>query len=281
MLFPNFAMHIFMLLHFTTRYSLMNCLDPKAGGAMVVVTLAEGRPLWLDQIRDRFLHPTSESLAAYANTILGEDGGDDLDDVLSPTREEVIVLSSEGSDRSHEGLIPRSLRAGPPQGTRNEHVNEPAGDDVDIDKSEGKKAEEPIAKAPRKRPSSSFFLDYVVVSDTLSGLDAGDKRAERDPDDDATLMEIMKKKKVLEDKKKEVDEQAAAVLAAKKSKLQNAKRGNLLEKIYAASSSQGVKSGKGTRKVDISKITPPTSPPSRTFDMSPPRADPGEKKEER
>ncbi|MFS8019951.1 hypothetical protein Hanom_Chr15g01409891 [Helianthus anomalus] len=200
------------------RYSLMKCIDPKAGGAMVVATIAEGRPLWLDQIRDRFLHPTSESLAAYANTILGENGGDDLDDVFSPTRGEVIVLSS------------------PPQGTMNEPVNEPAGDDVDvpvdtaeqletrkkrkIDKTEGKKVEEPIAKAPRKRPCTSFFLDYVVVSDTLSGLDAGDKRAERDLDDDATLTEIMKKKKALEDKKKELDEQAAAALAAKKSKLQ-------------------------------------------------------------
>ncbi|KAJ0604893.1 hypothetical protein HanHA300_Chr02g0056821 [Helianthus annuus] len=217
-------------------YSLMNVLDPKAGGAMVVATLAEGRPLWLDQIQDRFLHPTSESLATYANTILGEDGGDDLDDVLSPTREEVIVLSSEGSDRSHEALIPRSPRAGPPQGTVNEPVNEPAGDDVDVptdvaeqletrkkkkvDKSEKKKVEEPVTGAPRKQPSNFSFLDYVVVSDTLSGLDAGDKRVERDPDDDATLTEIMKKKKVLEDKKKELDEQAAAALAAKKSKLQ-------------------------------------------------------------
>ncbi|KAJ0772344.1 hypothetical protein HanOQP8_Chr03g0086291 [Helianthus annuus] len=86
----------------------------KAGGAMVMAILSEGRPMWLDQIRDRFLHPTNERLATYANAILGEDGGDDLDDVLSPTREEVIVLSSEGSDISHEGLIPRSPRAGPP-----------------------------------------------------------------------------------------------------------------------------------------------------------------------
>ncbi|KAJ0605995.1 hypothetical protein HanHA300_Chr02g0069201 [Helianthus annuus] len=288
----------------------------KVGGAMVVATIAEGRPLWLDQIRDRFLHPTSESLAAYANTILGEDGGDDLDDVFSPTREEVIILSSEGSDRSHEGLIPHSPHAGLPQGTMNEPVNEPAGDDVDapvviaeqletrkkkIDKSEGKKAEEPTAKAPRKRPSTSFFLDYVVVSDTLSGLDAGDKRVERDHDDDATLTEIMKKKKVLGDKKKELDEQPAAALAAKNLSFRRrlplplqswilfwgvfrGKHGNLLEKIYAASGSQVtkffiyVKLGKSVSKVDISKITPPTSPPSRTFDLSPPHVDLGEKR---
>ncbi|MFS7993594.1 hypothetical protein Hanom_Chr12g01095941 [Helianthus anomalus] len=71
---------------FTVGYSLMNFLDPKAGGAMVVAYLPEGKPVWLDQIRDRSLYPTSEILATYANTILGEDGGDDLDDVLSPTR---------------------------------------------------------------------------------------------------------------------------------------------------------------------------------------------------
>ncbi|KAJ0606810.1 hypothetical protein HanHA89_Chr03g0089351 [Helianthus annuus] len=167
----------------------MNVLDPKAGGAMVVAYLPEGRPVWLDQIRDRFLHPTSESFASYANTILGEDGGDYLDDATNPAREEVIVLSSGGSDGSHEGLIPRSTRAGPPQGTGNEPVNEPVGDDADVpvdtveqletrkkktlDKSENKKkVEESATEAPRKRPSTLPFFDYVVVSNTLSGLDA-------------------------------------------------------------------------------------------------------------
>ncbi|KAJ0651617.1 hypothetical protein HanOQP8_Chr15g0562881 [Helianthus annuus] len=155
-------------------------------------------------------------------------------------------------------------------------MNEPVGDDVDVptdiaeqletrkkkkkDKSEKKKkkAEEPVTGAPRKQPSNLSFLDYVVVSDTLSGLDAGDKRVERDPNDDATLTEILKKKKVLEDKKKELDEQDAAALAPKKSKLQketppapsesevdlgvfSAKCGNLLQKIYAASGSQGTR----------------------------------------
>ncbi|KAJ0781476.1 hypothetical protein HanPI659440_Chr06g0249751 [Helianthus annuus] len=107
----------------------------------------------------------------------------------------------------------------------------------------------------------------------------------------------MKKKKALEDKKKELDEQAAAALAVKKSKLQketppahleseidlgvfSAKRGNLLEQIYAASGSQGVKPGKSVRKVDISKITPLTSPPSRSLDLSPPHVDLGEKRKE-
>ncbi|MFS7928951.1 hypothetical protein Hanom_Chr04g00326811 [Helianthus anomalus] len=285
-------------------YSLMNVFDSKASGAMVVAVLPEGRPLWVDQIRNIFLHPTSESMATYANVVLGEDDEDDIDVDSVPAREEVIVLSSEGSDGSHEGLIRRSTHAGPPQGT----VNEPAVDDVETpvdtaeqletkkknkgDKTGEKKVEEPVSGAPRKRPSNISFLDYVVVSDTLSGLDAGVKRSERDPDDDATLTEIVKKKKLLEDKKKDLDAQAAAALAEKKSKLQketttapseseidlgvfSAKAGNLLEKMYkSVSGSRVPKSDKGTRGVDISQITPPESPPSRTFDLSPPLPDP-------
>ncbi|KAJ0590596.1 hypothetical protein HanIR_Chr04g0199271 [Helianthus annuus] len=308
-----------MLLYFTVRYSLLNVLDPKAAGAMIEAILPEGKPVWLNQIHDRFLHPTSDSFATYANAILGEDGGNDFDDTTDPTREEVIVLSSEGSDRSRESLIPRSTRAGPPQGTGNEPVNEPVGDDADppvdtaeqletrkkkLDKSEKKKkkVEENVTEAPRKQHSNLPFLDYVVVSDMLSGL-AGDKRAECDPDDDAILTEIMQKKKVLEEKKKELDKQAAAALVVKKSKLQketppvpsesevdlgvfSVKHGNLLENIFAASGSQGtkfcicVKSGKAPRKVDISKITPPTSPPSRTFGLSPPHVDRVKRKED-
>ncbi|KAJ0654023.1 hypothetical protein HanOQP8_Chr15g0590211 [Helianthus annuus] len=167
-------------------------------------------------------------------------------------------------------------------------MNEPIGDDPPVgtaeqlearkkkrlDKSEKKekKVEEKVADAPRKRPSILPFLDYVVVSDTLSGLDAGSKRTERDPEDDETLTEILKKKKVLDEKKKEIGEQVVAALAAKRAKLQkenppapseseidmgvfSVKPGNLLEEIYAASGSRGVKAGKGPRKIDISKIS--------------------------
>ncbi|KAJ0771250.1 hypothetical protein HanPI659440_Chr07g0266901 [Helianthus annuus] len=262
-------------------YSLLNVFDPRAGGDMIEAIQPEGRPTWLDQIRNRFLHPTSESFAAYTNTILGEDGEDDFDDTLDPTREEVIVLSSEGSDKSHERLTPHSPRAGPAQGAVNEPVNEPIGDDPPVETAEQletrkkkkldktekkeKRVEENVAEVPHKRPSIPPFLDYVVVSDTLSGLDVG----------------------VLDDKKKELDEQAAAALAAKRAKLQkenppvpseseidmgvfSAKRGNLLEEIYIASGSRGAKSGKAPRKIDISKITPPAFPPSRTFDLSTP-----------
>ncbi|KAJ0858565.1 hypothetical protein HanRHA438_Chr13g0602401 [Helianthus annuus] len=268
-------------------YSLINVLDPKAGGAMVIAALPEGRPLWVDQIRKNFLHPTGESVASYADVVLGEDDGDDIDVDSDPTREEVIILSSEGSDESHQDPIHHSARAGPQRGTVHELVADDTRKKRKRDKTEEKKDEEPVAEETRKRPSNSSFLDYVIVSDTLSGLDAGDKRSERDPDDGATLTELMKRKKALEDKKKELDAQAAVALAEKKSKLQkdtatapselevdlgvfSAKAGNLLEKVYkSASGSRAPKSGKGARKIDISKITPLASLPSKPLDLSP------------
>ncbi|MFS7954817.1 hypothetical protein Hanom_Chr07g00635091 [Helianthus anomalus] len=105
----------------------------------------------------------------------------------------------------------------------------------------------------------------------------------------------MMKKKALEDKKRRLDEQAAAMLASKRARLQkeappapseseidlevfSAKHGNLLEKIFEPSGSRGVKPGKTSRKIDLSKITPPTSPPSRTFNLYPSRDDFGDKR---
>ncbi|KAF5764217.1 hypothetical protein HanRHA438_Chr15g0701811 [Helianthus annuus] len=94
-------------------YSLMNVFDPKAGGAMVVAALPEGRPLWVDQIRDKFMHPLSESMATYANAVLGDDGEDETGVDLAHTREEPILLSSEESAGSYQDLTHRSTRAGP------------------------------------------------------------------------------------------------------------------------------------------------------------------------
>ncbi|KAM0026151.1 hypothetical protein Hdeb2414_s0020g00554801 [Helianthus debilis subsp. tardiflorus] len=91
------------------------------------------------------------------------------------------------------------------------------------------------------------------MSDTLSGLDARVKRQSCDPDDDATLTEMMKKRKMFEDKKTELDAQAAAALAEKKYKFQkestaapleseielgvfSEKTGNRLEKIFKSAS---------------------------------------------
>ncbi|KAJ0466686.1 hypothetical protein HanIR_Chr14g0674941 [Helianthus annuus] len=170
-----------------------------------------------------------------------------------------------------------------------------------------KRVEGKTAGTFRERPSTLPFLDYVVISDTLSGLGAGEKARVSDPDDQSTLTEMMKKK-ALEDKKRKLDEQAAALLAPKKAKLHkeappapseseidmgifSGGRGNLLEEIFAAStptatfdccgcSMAGVKSGKGPRRLDVSQITPPTSPPSRTVGLTPPRDDPGKEKKE-
>ncbi|MFS7994542.1 hypothetical protein Hanom_Chr12g01107281 [Helianthus anomalus] len=52
-------------------YSLMNVFNPKVAGGMVVAALPEGEPGWVARIRDNFLHPSNESMATYANTILG------------------------------------------------------------------------------------------------------------------------------------------------------------------------------------------------------------------
>ncbi|KAJ0469252.1 hypothetical protein HanIR_Chr14g0705911 [Helianthus annuus] len=171
-------------------------------------------------------------------------------------------------------------------------MNEPVGDDADLpvttaeqletrkkkklDKSEKKKkVEENVTEAPRE------------------------KRVERDSDDDATLTEIMEKKRVLEEKKKELDKKAGAALAAKKSKLQKetppAPSKSEIDLGFLVRSMvtfwrryslllvprvQSAKFGKAPRKVDISKITPPTSPPSRTFGLSPPHVDRGKRKED-
>ncbi|KAF5754656.1 hypothetical protein HanXRQr2_Chr17g0793731 [Helianthus annuus] len=295
-------------------YSLLNVLDPKAGGAMVEAIQKDGKSTWLDQIRNRFLHPTSESFAAYGSTILGEDDEDEVDGTSDPTREEVIVLSSKGSDRSLEGLTPHSARAGPAQGAVNEPVNEPVDVEAEVpvetaekletpkkkrlDKLEGKekRAEEKATETPRKRPSTLPFLDYIVISDTLSGLGTKEKRGGSDPDDSTTLTDMMRKK-ALEDKKRKLDEQAAAILASKKARLQKetppapseseidfgvfiATHGNLLEKIFKASGSGGVKPVKASRRFDISQITPPASPPSRTFGLSTPPEAPVEKEKQ-
>ncbi|KAM0061487.1 hypothetical protein Hdeb2414_s0004g00136701 [Helianthus debilis subsp. tardiflorus] len=229
-------------------YSLLNALDPKAAGAMVEAIQADGSPTWLDQIRGRFLHPTDESLSRYADEVLGEDV---LDDFADSDREQVIILSSGSSGRDVEGLTSRSPRAGTVPGGIAEPVHEVVGDEDDAEasvdpsaqletrkkartdksgKREGR-SEGGAAGSSRKRSSTLPYLDYVVVSDTLSGLGPGEVR-------------------------------------------QGGGRGNLLEEIYAASALRPVlKTSKKTRPVDISQITPPTSPPSRTIGLTPPRDD--------
>ncbi|MFS7918376.1 hypothetical protein Hanom_Chr03g00200261 [Helianthus anomalus] len=205
-------------------------------------------------------------MVTYANTILGDDDEDETDIDINPIREEFILLLIGESDDGSYHLIHRSSRAGPQQGFTEEPVGEVVPTPVvdpqvgaasqaetrkkkKEEKTGGKKAEELVAETPR--PSNSSFLDYVL------------------------------------------DAQAAAALAEKKSKFQNESTtapseseidlgvfskntGNLLEKIFKSSSAPRAssKSARPEPKIDISKITPPTSPPSKPLDLSPPHADP-------
>ncbi|KAJ0866001.1 hypothetical protein HanRHA438_Chr12g0546821 [Helianthus annuus] len=174
---------------------------------------------------------------------------------------------------SLKGLTSHCPHAGPAQGAAHEPVNEPVDDDVEIPvetadqletrkktkagkpERKEKRAEGKATESPRKRPSTLPILDYVVVSDKLSGLGAGEKHRGSDPDDSATLTEMMRKK-ALEDKKRKLDEKAAVMLASKRARLQkeaptapseseidmgvfSGNRGNLLEEIYAASAPTG------------------------------------------
>ncbi|KAJ0958577.1 hypothetical protein HanPSC8_Chr01g0040511 [Helianthus annuus] len=285
-------------------YSLLNVLDPKAAGAMVEAIQAEGNSTWLNQIQGHFLHPKDESLNRYASEVLGEDVWNDS---VDPGREGVIVLSSGSSDQNFEDLTSRCARAGTAQGDAAEPVHEVVGDDDDVevavdssarlesrkkartDKSgrrEGK-TEGKAAGSSRKQPSTLPCLDYVVVSDTLSGLRAGERSRESDPDDSATLTEHMRKK-ALEDHKRRLDEQSAAHFAAKKAKLhkeapQHPRSLRLILGFIVEDMAIFWKSymlhlplllfGKKPCMVDISQITPPASPPSRTVGLTPPRDD--------
>ncbi|MFS7946116.1 hypothetical protein Hanom_Chr06g00532261 [Helianthus anomalus] len=164
-------------------------------------------------------------MLTYANTVLGDDGEDETNVDTAPTREELILLSSEESAGSYQDLINCSSRAGPQRGATREPVSEGISTPV-VDpqaaaaaakqtetkkrkkkgeRTEEKTIEEHVSGTTRKRPSNASVFDYVIVSDTLSCLDAGVKRPSREPDDDATLTEMMKKRKVLEDKKHELD----------------------------------------------------------------------------
>ncbi|MFS7990062.1 hypothetical protein Hanom_Chr11g01054391 [Helianthus anomalus] len=179
-------------------------------------------------------------------------------DVAALPEEELILLSSEESAGSSQGLIHHSSRAGPQHGP----VQEPAGEGASTPhvmdptratyeqketrkkKREEKKteekriAEEPASAPTRKRSSNVNLLDYVVESDSLSSLDAGVKRSAPDPDDDVTLTEmIAKKQKILEDKNKL--NVMGEIVAPSESEVDlgvfNKKSCNLLEKIFKAS----------------------------------------------
>ncbi|MFS8024104.1 hypothetical protein Hanom_Chr16g01459321 [Helianthus anomalus] len=98
----------------TGGYIVMNVLDPEVGGEITARLLPEGDKPWVDQIRDNFLHPSSESLNAYIATPLGACLPVSIKPQVGkpPARDEAILLSSEESTGSSHGLIHRSTRAG-------------------------------------------------------------------------------------------------------------------------------------------------------------------------
>ncbi|MFS7910237.1 hypothetical protein Hanom_Chr02g00103911 [Helianthus anomalus] len=181
-------------------YNLMNVLVPAVNGEMTTRLLLEGEKPWVERIKDNFLHPSSESLNTYIATPLG----------YSP-------LCEESTGSSH-GLTHRSAGAG----SRARPVQVPGGDAASTPPTAepkvatvGSKQKEPERKELpdtqiRKHSFRPKFLDYVVVSDSLSGLDVGMKRPDAgDEDDQATLTQMMeKKRKLLADEKRELDAQA-------------------------------------------------------------------------
>ncbi|KAJ0809836.1 hypothetical protein HanPI659440_Chr01g0019831 [Helianthus annuus] len=218
-------------------YSLMNVFDPKVAGEMATAALPDGEPVWTARIRDNLLHPSFESIEAYGTVILGAPKAKtDLD--KAPTQEETILLSSEESTGSSNNLFCRSSRAGPQQrpaqdSTVGDASSPPVVDlasvaaepeqkearrkKVEEGETEKRRSAEESAGAPtHKRSSKVQLLDYVVVSDSLSGLETGIKWPAPDPDNHAMLIVLVaKKQKILAKKKRELDEQAALVLSEK------------------------------------------------------------------
>ncbi|KAJ0959187.1 hypothetical protein HanPSC8_Chr00c332g0807871 [Helianthus annuus] len=105
--------------HFAVGYSLLNALDPKSAGAMVEAIQADGNPTWLEQIHDRFLHPTDASLSGYANEVLGEDDEDDLVPRLVVLLSRFMGLLRMMTMRRHLLIRLPSWRRGRGQGRRN------------------------------------------------------------------------------------------------------------------------------------------------------------------
>ncbi|MFS7947847.1 hypothetical protein Hanom_Chr06g00552991 [Helianthus anomalus] len=268
-----------MYAHKGRGYSLMNAFDPKVAGGMAVVVLPEGELGWVARIRNNFLHPSNESMAICANEL-------------------ILLLSDESAGSSHD-LIHRPSRVGPQRGLTQEPTGEgvstPPVVDLTVVVAEQKEAR--LKKREEKKTKGEKTAEELVSAPTHAGV----KRSAPDPDDDVTLTEMLaKKQKLLEDKKRELDAHGAAVLSEKKLKFMgetlapsesevdlgvfSKKSGNLPEKIFKSSSTPRYnclpftatsdKSMHFGSKIDISKITPPTSPPPVPFDVSPPHPDP-------
>ncbi|KAJ0810325.1 hypothetical protein HanPI659440_Chr01g0025781 [Helianthus annuus] len=153
-----------------------------------------------------------------------------------------------------------------------------------------------------KHSSNLHYLNYVVVSDTLSGLDLGVKRTATEIEEDqATITQIMeKKRKLLSDTKHKLDTEAALDVSEEKRKLMGQPVGsapsqsevdlsvfrkkiaNILDDLYEDSAGKegsarvtGLRSWRSISRgskpiaVDMSSIPAPESPPAVIFGESP------------
>ncbi|KAJ0441883.1 hypothetical protein HanRHA438_Chr16g0750751 [Helianthus annuus] len=87
---------------FADQECLMNVFDPKVAGEIAMTLLPVRTPAWTARIRDNFLHPSSEDIAAYGTMILGAPSVAQADVGKYPTREGTILLSSEESTSSSQ-----------------------------------------------------------------------------------------------------------------------------------------------------------------------------------
>ncbi|XP_035845431.1 uncharacterized protein LOC110933087 [Helianthus annuus] len=252
-------------------YSLLNALDPKSAGAMVEAIQADGNPTWLEQIHDRFLHPTDASLSGYANEVLGTTPGG----VAEP------VHGFADDDDDAEASVDPSAQLETRKRARTEKSVRKEG------KKEGGAAG---SSRPGEVRQGSDPDDKATLTEHMKKKALDDHK--RHLDEQAAALLAAKKAKLQKDAPPAPSESEVDLGVF------SGGRGNLLEKIFEASASRPgnlvsayvsvifhfvffancnfvaeSKTSKKPRPVDISQITPPTSPPSRTVGLTPPRDD--------
>ncbi|KAJ0826822.1 hypothetical protein HanRHA438_Chr17g0818621 [Helianthus annuus] len=149
-------------------YSLLNMFDPNVGGAIVVAALPEGQPGWVDQIRNNFLHPSSESMTTYPSTILGPQRGatrePDGEGVFTPVVDPQVAAAKQTETRKKK---------------REERTEE-------------KTTEEPVVEPPHagvKRPSRDPDVDATLTEMMMKRKVLEDKKRKLDAQAAAMLSE--------------------------------------------------------------------------------------------
>ncbi|MFS7997771.1 hypothetical protein Hanom_Chr12g01145861 [Helianthus anomalus] len=187
-----------------SAYNLINAIDVKVGGEMTVRILPDGKLNWLEQIRDYFHHSTEESLATYmlARTCVNTLIPTKSKTALTPTKEEISLLLNVESIAYSGGLVHLSRStcasasgsqaggSGARGGVgREKVVVEPSNERQTEKRSEVRV--EPEAGSG-KRSLRRRYLDYVVVFDSIRGLDVGSKHGVHEAgEDQATISQIL------------------------------------------------------------------------------------------